>query len=61
MFKNGNSPAVQWLGLHTSPAKDLGLIPGWETKISQVAQHGQKKEKKSSRMMLLKQKITLKP
>ena len=46
MFKNGNSPAVQWLGLHTSPAKDLGLIPGWETKISQVAQHGQKKRKK---------------
>ena len=59
MFKNRNSPAVQWLGLHTSPAKDLGLIPGRETKISQVAQHGQKKE--SSRMMLLKQKITVKP
>ena len=46
MFKNGNFPEVQWLGLHTSPAKDLGLIPGRETSISQVAQHRQKKKKK---------------
>ena len=48
MFKNGNSPAVQWLGLHTSPAKDLSLIPGQETKISQVTQHGQKKKFKNN-------------
>lgn len=47
MFKNGNSPAVQWLDFTLPPAKDLSLIPGQETKISQVTQHGQKKKFKN--------------
>ena len=29
----GNFPAVQWLGLHASPAGGTGLIPGRGTKI----------------------------
>ena len=35
----GNSLAVQWLGLSAFTAKDLGSIPGWETKILQAVQH----------------------
>ena len=34
----GNSPAVQWLGLHTSTVGGLGLIPCLETKILQAMQ-----------------------
>ena len=37
------------LGLHTFTAKVLGSIPGWGTKIPQVAQCGQKKERKKER------------
>ena len=37
---------VEWLGLHTSTAGDLGLIPGWGTKIPQDMWRGQKKKKK---------------
>ena len=33
---------VQWLGLHVSPAGDMGLIPGWGTKTPQAEQDGQK-------------------
>ena len=39
----GNSLVVQWLGLRTLTAKDLGLIPGWGTKMPQAVWHGQKK------------------
>ena len=28
-----NSLAVQWLGLHSSTARGVGSIPGWETEI----------------------------
>ena len=37
---------VQWLRLHASNAGAVGLIPGWETKIPHVMQHGQKIKKK---------------
>ena len=29
----GTSLVVQWLGLCTSKAGDMGLVPGWGTKI----------------------------
>ena len=37
---------VQWLRLHASNAGAAGLIPGWETKIPHVMQHGQKIKKR---------------
>ena len=43
---NGNSLAVQWLGLDTFTAESVGSIPGRGTKILQAAWHGQKKKKK---------------
>ena len=30
----GTPPVVQWLGFCSLPAKGLGSIPGWGTKIS---------------------------
>ena len=36
---------VQWLRLHTSTAGGAGSIPGWETKIPNAVQCGQKKKK----------------
>ena len=38
----GNSLAIQWLGLHAFTAEGADSIPGWETKIPQAAQQGQK-------------------
>ena len=32
---------VQWLGLHVSNARGMGLILGQETKILQAKQYGQ--------------------
>ena len=43
--KTRNSQAVQWLGLSTFTIMDPGSIPGWETKIPQVAWLGFKKKK----------------
>ena len=40
--------AVQSLGLHAFTAKAQGWIPGWGTKILQVAWHNQKRKKKKS-------------
>ena len=40
----GNSLVAQWLGLRTSPAGGLDLIPGWGTKIPQAARCNQKKK-----------------
>ena len=37
---------VQWLGLSPFTAGGAGSIPGWGTKILQVAWRGQKKKKK---------------
>ena len=36
----GDSPVVQWLGLHASTAEGLGVIPGWGTKIPQIKWQG---------------------
>ena len=41
----GNSLAVQWLGLCTSTAGGMGLIPGWGNKILPATWHGQEKKK----------------
>ena len=38
-------PEVQWLKLHTSTARSMGLIPGWGTKILHAMQRGKKKRK----------------
>ena len=38
----GTSLEVQWLGLCVSTAGDLGLIPGWGTRIPQATRHSQK-------------------
>ena len=40
-----NSLVVQWLGLCTFTDEDLGLIPGWGTKIPQAVWNNQKKKK----------------
>ena len=42
----GNSLAVQWLGLCAFTAKDLGLLPGWGTKIPQAEWWCSQKKKK---------------
>ena len=42
----GNSLAVQWLGLGAFTAGAQGSIPGWGTKIPDVAQHSQTEGKK---------------
>ena len=44
--RQGNSLAVQWLGLHASTAGGMGLIPRQGTKIPQATWCGQKKKKK---------------
>ena len=41
----GTSPEVQWLKLHTSTARSMGLIPSWGTKILHAMQRGKKKKK----------------
>ena len=40
-----NSLAVQWLGLCAFIDEDLGLIPGWGTKIPRAVWNNQKKKK----------------
>ena len=39
-----NSLVVQWLGLRSSTAGIMNLIPGQGTKIPQASKHGQKKK-----------------
>ena len=59
MKGNGNSLAVQWLGLHTFIAEGLGSIPRVPrgTKIPQTEWPGQKKKKKKSRATELRKKF----
>ena len=40
----GTSPEVQWLKLHTSTARSMGLIPSWGPKILHAMQRGKKKK-----------------
>ena len=47
--KQGDSRAVQWLGLHVLTAEDAGLIPGWGTKILQSWDAALKKKKNTLR------------
>ena len=42
----GTSLVVQWLGLCISTTDNTSLVPGLETKILHVTQHGKKKKKK---------------
>ena len=37
----GNSLVVQWLGLHSLTAKDVGSIPSQGTKILQITWYSQ--------------------
>ena len=41
----GMSPEVQWLKLHTSTARSIGLIPSWGSKILHAMQSGKKQNK----------------
>ena len=38
------SLVVQWLRLHVSNAGDMGLIPGWKTKMLYAVWHGEIKQ-----------------
>ena len=40
---------VQWLGLHTFTANDVGSTPSWGTKLPQAVQHAKKKKKERKR------------
>ena len=44
-MSEGNSLAVQWLGLGTFTAGGPGSIPDWCSKIPQAMSQGQKKKK----------------
>ena len=44
----GTSLVVQWSGLRASTAGDMGLIPGWGTKITHATMWPKKKRKKKS-------------
>ena len=47
-YTQGNSLAVQWLGLCAFTAEGPGSIHGWGTKITQVSECGEKKKKKKN-------------
>ena len=53
----GNSLEVQRLGLRTSIAGGMGLIPGRGTKILQALKCGQKKKKKITLASVLKARV----
>ena len=46
--------AVQWLGFHTSSAGDIGLIPGWRTKILQPKKTKKQTKKTSNHLPPIK-------
>ena len=41
----GTYLVVQWLRLHTSTARGMGLICGWGTEIMYATQHDQEKKR----------------
>ena len=45
MYGVGASLAIQWLRLHTSNTRGMGLIPGWGTEMPHATQRGKKKKK----------------
>ena len=49
--KQGNSIAVQWLGLGAFTAVAPNSIPGQETKIPQASQQGQKEKEKAKQII----------
>ena len=51
MSNLGTSLLVQWLGLHASTAKGMGVIPGWGTWIPYAAWHSQKKKEKKNEII----------
>ena len=44
---------VEWLGIHDSTARNLGLIPGWGTKILQTVWYSQRKKKKKTEIIFI--------
>ena len=56
-----NSPAVQWVGLCSLSAEDLGSIPGQGTKIPQTTSGGQKRKTKNfiKRKLYFNERIVL--
>ena len=56
----GNSLAVQWLGLWTSPAGAMGSVPSGGTKIPHATQQTDKKKKKRKNIKNLGFKISFK-
>ena len=46
---NGNSLAVQWLGLPAFTAEGLGSVPSQGTKILQATWHSQKQKQKQNK------------
>ena len=49
----------QWLGLWVFPAKGLGSIPGWGTKIPQATKYDRKKKKIQNQIKPGRQKAIL--
>ena len=57
----GTSMVVQWLRLHTSTAGDMGLIPGWGTKVPHALRGVAKKKKKIKFKSLVSSLLVLGP
>ena len=55
-FRQGDSLAIQWLGVHTVTAEDPGSIPGGGIKNSTSQEWWSKKKKKSEQRFPLKNK-----
>ena len=57
----GNSPVVQWSGLHTFLFQGLGSTPDWGAKILQATQCGQKKKDKQLLLQTFKTSLSFSP
>ena len=45
----GTSLAVQWLRLRAPTTRDVGLIPGWGTRIPHASRRGQRKKQENKK------------
>ena len=54
----GTYLVVQWLRLHTSTARGMGLIRGWGTKILYATQHDQENKRPTLEQKVRKMCIT---